>query len=158
MHVVTMAKTQTLEPVRTSPLVAPLHDLLGATFRLYRDTHLIHWNVRGPLFPQLHKMLDDQYREIWAAIDEIAERIRALGSTVDAKAFESTPLRLGNDDRAGVVHLARANREISRQFNALSATAEEHHDPATADLANSRIRAHDQYAWMLEATAAPWSI
>ena len=42
-------------------------------------THAYHWNVTGPQFHTLHVMFEEQYREMWAALDEIAERVRALG-------------------------------------------------------------------------------
>ena len=46
---------------------------------LYAKTHGFHWNVTGPMFNTLHVMFMQQYTEIWTALDEIAERIRALG-------------------------------------------------------------------------------
>ena len=46
---------------------------------LYAKTHGFHWNVTGPMFNTLHLMFMDQYTELWTALDEIAERIRALG-------------------------------------------------------------------------------
>ena len=41
-------------------------------------THLAHWNVEGPGFFALHTAFQTQYEELFMAIDEIAERIRAL--------------------------------------------------------------------------------
>ncbi|MFM8674468.1 MAG: Dps family protein, partial [Vulcanococcus sp.] len=46
---------------------------------LYAKTHGFHWNVTGPMFNTLHLMFMEQYTELWTALDEIAERIRALG-------------------------------------------------------------------------------
>jgi len=46
---------------------------------LYAKTHGFHWNVAGPMFNTLHLMFMEQYIELWTALDEIAERIRALG-------------------------------------------------------------------------------
>ena len=52
--------------------------LLADTFVIYLKTHYFHWNVKGPLFPQLHKLFDDQYNEIYSSIDMIAEKIKYL--------------------------------------------------------------------------------
>ena len=54
--------------------------LLSAdTWVLYGKTHRFHWNVTGPMFTSLHGMFDTQYNGLWESLDEIAERIRALG-------------------------------------------------------------------------------
>ena len=54
--------------------------MLADSFCLYLKTHNYHWNVKGPMFQTLHVMFMDQYTELWNALDEIAERIRSLGS------------------------------------------------------------------------------
>jgi starvation-inducible DNA-binding protein len=61
-----------------------LKHLLADTYTLYLKTHNFHWNVTGPQFNTLHLMFEKQYNEIWLALDEIAERIRALGFFVPA--------------------------------------------------------------------------
>ena len=53
--------------------------LLADSTVLYAKTHGFHWNVTGPMFNTLHLMFMQQYTELWTALDEIAERIRALG-------------------------------------------------------------------------------
>ena len=53
--------------------------LLADTYTLYLKTHNFHWNVTGPMFNTLHLMFEEQYTELAQAVDEIAERIRALG-------------------------------------------------------------------------------
>ena len=59
-------------------LVQTMRQALGSAFSLYLMTHGYHWNVEGSDFYQVHKLFQDQYEEQWAAIDDIAERIRAL--------------------------------------------------------------------------------
>src|SRR5690625_7402732 len=53
--------------------------LLADSYTLYLKTHNFHWNVTGPMFNTLHLTLEEQYTELAEAVDEIAERIRALG-------------------------------------------------------------------------------
>jgi starvation-inducible DNA-binding protein len=56
-----------------------LSKLLADSYTLYLKTHNYHWNVTGPQFNTLHTMFEEQYTELAQAVDEIAERIRALG-------------------------------------------------------------------------------
>ena len=60
-------------------IAAGLSRLLADSYTLYLKTHNYHWNVTGPQFNTLHQMFEEQYTELAAAVDEIAERIRALG-------------------------------------------------------------------------------
>src|SRR5436305_292999 len=60
-------------------IAAGLSRLLADTYTLYLQTHNFHWNVTGPMFQTLHLMFETQYQELAEAVDEIAERIRALG-------------------------------------------------------------------------------
>lgn len=133
-----------------------LQRVLQETFALYQDTHMAHWNVRGPYFPQLHVLFEQHYTELWEALDVLAERIRALGSKVNKKALVAEPRIVDQDHQEMVRDLASAHRELSGALRSLEETAADAGDPATADLATERVRAHDQAAWMLEATAADW--
>lgn len=56
-----------------------LSHVLADTYTLYLQTHNFHWNVTGKKFVGLHSLLQEQYTEMIEAIDDIAERIRALG-------------------------------------------------------------------------------
>ena len=80
-------------------IVAGLARVLADTYTLYLKTHNFHWNVIGPQFNDLHAMFMVQYTEMWAAVDLIAERIRALGSFAPGsyRAFAVSPLRTARD-------------------------------------------------------------
>jgi starvation-inducible DNA-binding protein len=56
-----------------------LSRLLADSYTLYIKTHNFHWNVTGPMFQTLHAMFEEEYTELATAVDEVAERIRALG-------------------------------------------------------------------------------
>ena len=56
-----------------------LSNVLADTFVLYLKTHNFHWNVTGPMFHTLHQIFEEQYNELWLAVDAIAERMRSLG-------------------------------------------------------------------------------
>ena len=57
-----------------------LSRVLADSYTLYLKTHNYHWNVTGPMFQTLHIMFEGQYTELATAVDEVAERIRALGA------------------------------------------------------------------------------
>lgn len=133
--------------------------------RLLADTHLLmlkaqnyHWNVTGPLFRQLHKLFEEQYRELFAATDTIAERIRALGRWAPASYREYAQLATiheenGTHDAMDMVrHLAEGHETIARGARALFRRADDADDQATCDLLDDRLRAHEKSAWMLRAT------
>ena len=61
-------------------IVAGLNVLLANSYTLYLKTHNYHVNVTSPMFNTLHLMFEQQYTELAAAVDQIAERIRALGA------------------------------------------------------------------------------
>ena len=57
-------------------IVEGLSRVLADTYTLYLKTHNFHWNVVGPKFRTLHLMFEEQYNEMWIALDALAERIR----------------------------------------------------------------------------------
>lgn len=154
-----MARTATARPSRTQPqhtgTVEELQEALADTFRLYRDTHLAHFNVRGPSFPQLHTLLEQQYNELWEAVDLVAERIRALGHLVTHGALALPTSELPQEAGEMLGFLAAAHSKSAAQWQRLFDTAEGAEDHATGDLCNGRIRAHQKHAWMLGATVEP---
>ena len=58
---------------------------LAGTYVLYVKTQGLHWNIVGPIFYGLHKLTEDQYQDLAKAVDDIAERIRALGHPAPAR-------------------------------------------------------------------------
>ena len=73
-----MKTIKTPKTKRDSQLPAALNQVLADSYALLSLTHLAHWNVEGSAFFALHTAFQTQYEEIFTAIDEIAERIRAL--------------------------------------------------------------------------------
>ena len=135
-----------------------LNKTLADTYALYMKTHAYHWNVTGPQFHTLHVMFEEQYREMWAALDEIAERVRALGvfapSSGKSLAELSTIENADPEPPAAEEMVKRAleghEALINRARKGLT-TAEEAGDAASADLLTVRIQTHEKTAWMLRA-------
>ena len=134
--------------------------LLADTYALYFKTHAYHWNVTGPRFHDLHAMFMEQYTELWTAVDDIAERVRALGvmapiSYDEMKGSASIePDATTPDADTMVRNLVAGHEQVVRTARAALALAGEHGDEATSDLVAPRITVHEKFAWMLRATAS----
>ncbi len=131
---------------------------LASTYVLYQKTQSVHWNVTGPLFVSVHKLTEAQYEDLAASIDEIAERIRALGA--------KTPVGLSTyinnsviddqtewgDVEAMLKQLSGDNLAVADQMREFVNIADEADDVFTADLLTSRIGALEEASWMLSAS------
>jgi starvation-inducible DNA-binding protein len=145
------------EPSRKQ-IAEALGKLLADTYVLYSKTHSFHWNVTGPNFPQLHELFGAQYNELWTALDEMAERIRALGVLAPAsgKAMaaassikEADGVPAANDM---IKELLAGHEAAIKTARPVIELAQGGGDEGTADLVIGRIQAHEKAAWMLRAT------
>jgi starvation-inducible DNA-binding protein len=132
-----------------------LSRLLADSYTLYLMIHSFHWNVTGPMFNTLHAMFMQQYTEQWAALDSIAERIRALGFPAPGTYREFAALASisgveGIPKAMDMVrHLVGAQEATARTARQLFPTVEEANDQPTADLLTQRLNVHEKTAWML---------
>ena len=132
---------------------------LADTYSLYGKTHGYHWNVVGPQFSQMHELFSQQYTEMWNALDEIAERIRALGEYAPqgfAAVANLSSISSGDPalDAQGMVEdLLKGQETVIATLRAVLSVAEADADPVTVDLMTVRLAAHEKQAWMLRATA-----
>ena len=138
-------------------LAHKLGGVLASTYVLYHKTHAYHWNVTGPLFYSVHKLTDAQYQDLAAAIEEIAERTRALGfaAPVGLSGYikESVVKDVSGVPSAGdmVAELADDHQAVAVQLRNVVDEAETVDDVFTADLLTARIGVHEEAAWMLNA-------
>ncbi len=136
-----------------------LSRLLADSYTLYLRTHNFHWNVTGPMFHSLHAMFEEEYTELAMAVDEIAERIRALGQPAPGSyaAFARLSSLVEDDeDGHGVPRAEEMIRRLVKGHEAVAATArsvfpaaESGNDEVTADLLTQRMQVHEKTAWML---------
>lgn len=137
---------------------AALKRLLGETYALYIKTHGYHWNVTGPRFQSLHEVFMTQYTELWAALDELAERIRALGQFAPGSSGEMMqdasiePDTSVPDAETMVANLALGHEAVARAARDGIRIAGEAGDDVTADLMTQRATIADKTAWMLRAS------
>ena len=135
-----------------------LSAFLSDAFTLYLKTHNFHWNVTGPMFNALHVMFETQYTEQWTALDDVAERIRALGfnapgSYAEFVRLSSIPEEPGLTDAADwremVRQLVVGNEAVCRTARKVLKGADDAGDDPTVDLLTQRLQTHEKYAWML---------
>jgi starvation-inducible DNA-binding protein len=129
--------------------------VLADSYTLYLKTHNFHWNVTGPQFQTLHMMFEGQYNELATAVDDIAERIRALGeyapgSYEEYKQLSSFTIDQGVPDANEMIkQLVHGHESVVKTARKVFPFAEEGHDEATADLLTQRMQLHEKTAWML---------
>ena len=147
-----------LTKAERSDVVQELSKVLADSFALYLKTHGYHWNVRGPEFFSYHTLLEEQYREIWAALDLIAERIRALGEFAPQahSAFANlTSIKDGdpeNDAPTMLKELMKDHETVIATCRAGLTVADDEGDDVSVDLLTQRLAAHEKAAWMLRST------
>ncbi|MCH8569259.1 MAG: DNA starvation/stationary phase protection protein [Balneolales bacterium] len=137
-----------------------LSHMLADTYMLYLKTHNYHWNVTGPQFHSLHAMFEEQYNELAAAIDQIAERIRALGFYAPGSFKEYSKLTQVEEEDGipeameMVRRLVLANEQVLKTGRNVLPACEEGGDEASLDLITQRLHVHSKVAWMLRSTAS----
>lgn len=138
-------------------LAAQMGRALASTYILYHKTHAYHWNVTGPMFYSVHKLTDDQYQDLAHAVDDIAERIRALGFAApigltryagDSVVSDPTDIPMAGEM---IAELARDHQSVAAELRGMVEQAEQAGDVFTADLLTARIGIHEEAAWMLNA-------
>jgi starvation-inducible DNA-binding protein len=149
---------------KDAPRVADaLSNVLADTFVLYLKTHNFHWNVTGPMFGTLHQMFEEQYNELWLAVDALAERIRSLGFSAPGSYGEFTRLTYLQEAPAArnatemIAELLRDHETTARTARAALAVARKALDAPTEDLLTQRLAAHEEAAWMLRSLLAEGS-
>lgn len=152
--------------MKKSKTIAALEEILASSYALMLKTQNYHWNVEGKNFKSMHELFGEQYEEIFAAIDEIAERIRSLGSKVEAS-FEGflklaenssdkkSKVKSGNKDFLAekmISDLLNDNESLARILRQAVKIAQSEGDEASADLLIERVAIHEKAAWMLKSS------
>ncbi|MEM5583876.1 DNA starvation/stationary phase protection protein [Roseibium sp. AS2] len=153
-------KTGVADAVREQ-LAKHLSVVLAETYILTVKSHLYHWNVVGPLFKSIHDLTENHYENLFAATDELAERIRALGHRAPVNVDEgklnltiSLPSGGLPDAHDMVQDLVRSHEMIAAEMRDMATYAGDHSDVVTEDLLTGRIAFHEKAAWMLRALIA----
>lgn len=148
-----------IKPANTAEVAQSLNILLADEHVLYIKTRRAHWNIEGPDFLTIHRFFEEQYKQLEAIIDDIAERIRTIGHYAEATLagfLKETHLSeetreennsagfmksLLNDHETIIVHL----RENIDRYN------NDWKDVGTGDFITGLMETHEKMAWMLRA-------
>ena len=136
-----------------------LDRLLADEFVLYTKTRNYHWNVKGMHFQELHKLFQAQYEALDDSIDEIAERVRALGGNASGNLktyLENTRLQeedsFEHKDSYMLQTLLFDHETIIKHLRKeITECNDEHHDVGTGDFLTGLLEGHEKTAWMLRA-------
>jgi starvation-inducible DNA-binding protein len=141
-------------------LAALLTGVLADCYLLMVKTQGYHWNVVGPLFTSVHELTEKQYRNLFEAADDIAERIRALGLVAPSSITEMIPFTEIQEDTENptteeMLHSLIADHEVvCRKLRKTEELAQELNDPVTSDMMTQRMAFHENAIWMLRALVA----
>lgn len=142
--------------IAVSPVVAALNQLLADSYVLMANSHYAHWNVEGSGFFALHKAFQEHYEHLFEAIDEIAERVRALdayalgGLRNFARESGIDELATPVSSKDYVAALVVAHEKVITDAVTLRDQAATANDLETQDLAIGRIQWHQKTLWMLK--------
>jgi|SRR5882672_9912743 len=138
-------------------VVKILNTTLADEMVLVTKTRNYHWNVMGAQFNDLHKFFDAQYEELSEILDEVAERVRALGGQAmgtmgefqkQARLKEHPGQHPGS--KSMLSNLLNDHEAIIRTMRAdLAISQDTHGDAGTADMLTGLMKQHEKMAWML---------
>lgn len=139
-----------------SAVVKALNLFLADSYALMAITHDAHWNVEGSDFFSLHEAFEKHYDDLFEAVDEVAERIRALdeyvtgglGHFAKVSGIEEFKSPLAPKDY--VAGLIVAHEKTMADAATLRDAAGAVNDFETQDLAIGRIQWHQKTLWMLK--------
>ena len=135
-----------------------LDTVLRQTYTLMVETQILHWNIKGPLFMAAHELSATHYKDMFAAVDVIAERARALGQSSPAQSgsFPSPAQFSGQVVTAekAIESLIEGHEALVKLLREAVETLEEEDDVASADYFVDRLAFHEKAIWMWRALSS----
>ncbi|GGF83429.1 general stress protein 20U [Paenibacillus albidus] len=119
--------------------------------------HHYHWYVKGAQFFTLHAKFEELYNEAAAYVDELAERVLAVGGQPASTMRQYLALselqeaRGGEDAKEMVGQLVKDFTAIGGELKEAITAAEEQNDQPTADLLIGIRSSVEKHVWMLTA-------
>jgi len=151
-----LAAPSNLSREATKDISAALNLLLADVFALYLKTKNFHWHVSGPHFRDYHLLLDEQAGQIFAATDDIAERVRKVGGTTLHSIGEIKRLQRVLDNDADYVtpldmlaELRDDNLQLAARMRESHEVCDTHGDVASASLLENWIDEAERRVWFL---------
>jgi starvation-inducible DNA-binding protein len=142
---------------------AALNGILADAYALYLKTKNFHWHVSGPHFRDYHLLLDKQAAQIFAATDDMAERVRKIGGVTlrsigDISRHQS--IKDNDKDFVAPVDMLREllsdNKAVAKAMREAHEICEKHDDVATASMLEIWLDETERRTWFLfEASRQP---
>jgi starvation-inducible DNA-binding protein len=134
-----------------------LSAVLSDAMTLYVKTRKFHWNVSGESFMEIHKLFENQYKQLEVSIDEIAERINKLGGKTIGTMAEFTELARLKESPNKYPSQKEMLKELLDDHEAvivqlrkdIDTAEEENEDVGTADFLTGLLQEHETIAWIL---------
>lgn len=137
-------------------VASEMNKVLADEFVLYTKTRNYHWNIEGSNFMELHKFYESQFEQFDQIIDDVAERIRSIGHTADARLkdyLKNTHLEepdYTNDQQQQMKNLLNDHETIIRNLRDLiDVFSEKHKDEGSADFVTGLMQEHEKMAWFI---------
>ncbi len=146
-----------LDVDKSKELADLLGDLLANYSVFYQNTRGYHWNITGEKFFELHLKFEELYNDLFAKIDEVAERILTLGYNPDHKFTEymkvsdikeSTEV---SDGFKAVNEILSAFRILLMKQRKILVLSGDIDDEGTNALMSDYIREQEKLVWMYSA-------
>lgn len=148
-----------LSPKARTKVISVLSDVMADQYILYTKTRNYHWNVTGEDFAQYHKLFEEQYSAIDEDIDDVAERIRALGGKTPATLVEFVKAATLMEHpgkypsaKAMIANLLADHEAVIRSLRKAIEVCDGVDDDGTEDFLTQLMEKHEKTAWMLRAT------
>lgn len=151
-----------LNPTSRQAIVGYLNALLADEVVLATKTRNYHWNVVGPNFSALHQFFGAQYTELNENVDEVAERVRAIGGkpastlvefVAQARVSEES-FRTAHSDEM-VAKLLSDQESVIRSIRSDLVRITKLEDAGTVEFLTGLLEQHEKMAWTLRATLVP---
>ncbi|HEX5659372.1 MAG TPA: DNA starvation/stationary phase protection protein [Polyangiales bacterium] len=140
----------------TKEVAAALNIVLADVFALWFKTKNFHWHVSGPHFRDYHLLLDEQAGELYAMVDDIAERVRKIGAPTLRSIGEVSRTQRVKDNDADYVEPSDMLAELTEDNKALAASlrvvheiTDEANDVASTSLIENWIDQTERRVWFL---------
>jgi starvation-inducible DNA-binding protein len=152
----TTTSKSTTTAKKDTRVIDGLNLVLADSYALMALTHLAHWNVEGPDFFPLHQAFQAQYENLFEAIDELAERVRALdayaigGLSALHRVAQLSEFKSPLPQKDYVAALIVAHEKVVDDAIRVRDFAGEGNDLQTQDLLIGRIQWHEKTLWMLK--------
>ena len=129
--------------------------LLSSWMVFKQKTHTFHWDLVGNSFHELHKFLKDLYETSDKHVDEIAERLRQMGTRIGmnlSKASENSVVADENspsDAESAMRRTLEALAALTILQNEIFVEADKQNDYVTMDLLTELSKWTELQSWFI---------